>query len=204
MNLKEAFHYQNVLDKWMSNAGFILGNRANSYKITKNHLYSKADETREDVLEDVERTSDVSNDDVIKFMSALIEEKILLNDAITAAELKAPINFKAAIAANKYRNGMINSLRYMLQNKTKKSVEKGIAYKFNNEGNQTSYAYDVEVTYEEAYDRKSAKELLKKLEAERSATATQIESAQVNAVLAFTPRFDENDSVEDIVLEFVK
>lgn len=202
MNLKEAFHYQTVLDGWMQRARniFALGNGA--FDITKNHMYSKSDETRPDVTEAVEFPLEVRFDDVVKFMDALVKEKYELTKAVADTESKLGFCISAEISANKYRSDMIRGLRNILDHKEHKSTTTNVAYRFNNEGNQISYIYDVETVYKEAFDRKADKELLKKLEAERNAASLMIEAAHVNSVVDFIPTFDETETLEEIVAEY--
>ena len=204
MNLKEAYHYQSVLDGWMQHACAIITNYSNIYDVTKIHMYSDVDESRQNVEEKADRESEVSNDDVIKFMDMLIREKANLTEAVTLAEMKLGFDINAAIATNKMRNTMINNLTAMLKNKSRKQMSKGTAYKFNNEGNQNPYIYDIEVHYDEAFDRKATKAKLKELQAARNLISVQIDSAQVNTVVDYTPMFDEGETVEELVAEFIE
>ena len=76
-----------------------------------------------------------------------------------------------------------------------KKAERG--YKFNAEGNQVPYYYNVEDTMEELFDREQLKALLKRLTTESDELSAKIELAYVTGEVNFEPTFDIGDSFED-------
>lgn len=75
MNLKESFRYQNFLENMLAYAGNSLTDREHSLTITKNHLRKKANAEAEDMMETVDVGEFFKNDDVLKFMTMLVEER---------------------------------------------------------------------------------------------------------------------------------
>ena len=89
--------------------------------------------------------------------------------------------------------------RMLTRYKAKKSTERGVGYKFNVDGDQTEYYYDVEVSHEENFDRAAAKEIARKLITKADDQSSSIDAAMVNTMVDYQPPFNVNDSLEDIV-----
>lgn len=145
MNLKESFRYQNFLENMLAYAGNSLTDREHSLTITKNHLRKKANAEAEDMMETVDVGEFFKNDDVLKFMTMLVEERSKLTNAIGKAKASIGFDLDAAIETNKFRQTVANRVKTMLRFTASKRTERGTDYKFNVEGNQTQYYYDIEV-----------------------------------------------------------
>lgn len=91
MNLKEAFRYQNFLDKMMSAAEYSICVRDHALVTTKVHNKTKSDPEATDITETVEVEPFFPNDDVIFFMQWLIIEREKLTKAIVDAKAAADI-----------------------------------------------------------------------------------------------------------------
>ena len=85
----------------------------------------------------------------------------------------------------------------------RKTVEQGRDYKFNVEGNQTAYYYDIEVESVEAYDKDAAKDLMRDMIATADTNSTLIDAALINTTVDYKPKFDVNDSFEDVMDSFL-
>lgn len=103
MNLKESFRYQNFLENMLACSGNSLTDREHSLAITKNHLRKKANAEAEDVVETVDYGEFFHNDDVLRFMSRLVEEREKLTNAIGKAKASIGFDLDAAIETNKFR-----------------------------------------------------------------------------------------------------
>lgn len=203
MNLKEAFRYQKFLDSMMFHAGRSIADREHCLVVTKNHKCSKANTDAVDFEEVVEVDKFFSNDSVIMFAEFLIEEKKKLTEAITAAKASVGFDMDAATEVNKYRQQLNSAIKTMLSFKPTNRVEAAYGYKFNVEGNQVQYKYDVDVSSEEAYDRDSAKAIMRKAITESDAESSRIDAAKINTVVEYEPKFDVNESFEDVMTEFI-
>lgn len=203
MNLKESFRYQNFLDGKLNDARYSIADRTHALKVTKVHLKKKANPDAEDITEVVEVEEFIPNDDVIAFMCWLVAERQKLTEAICAAKASLGFSLDAAIEANKFRQYTASAVKGMLKYTPSKKTEQGRDYKFNVEGNQTPYYYDIETSFEEAFTRDSAKKVVRDMITAADKTSAEIDSAMINTVVDYTPVFDVNDSFEDVMAEFI-
>lgn len=203
MNLKESFRYQNFLDGKLNDARYSIADRTHALKVTKVHLKKKANPDAEDIIEVVEVEEFIPNDDVISFMCWLVAERQKLTEAICAAKASLDFSLDAAIEANKFRQYTASAVKGMLKYTPSKKTEQGRDYKFNVEGNQTPYYYDIETSFEEAFTRDSAKKVVRDMITASDKTSAEIDSAMINTVVDYTPVFDVNDSFEDVMAEFI-
>lgn len=203
MNLKESFRYQNFLENMLAYAGNSLTDREHSLTITKNHLRKKANAEAEDMMETVDAGEFFKNDDVLKFMTMLVEERSKLTNAIGKAKASIGFDLDAAIETNKFRQTVANRVKTMLRFTASKRTERGTDYKFNVEGNQTQYYYDIEVKANEAFDRSVAKDTMRKLILEADKVSAEIDSAMINTMVEYDAPFNVNDSFEDVMTDFL-
>ena len=204
MNLKESFRYLNFLDKMLESARMSVNDPSHCLKTTKTHLKKTANPEAENVVEVVEVDNFFETDMVIKFMTYLIQVKQTLTEAIGyAKKVRATFDIDAAIATNKYRQNVCSSLRYIQKYTPSKKTEHNSDYKFNVDGNQVSYYYDVEVSKELAYDRNAAKRIMKDIIREADETSAKIDAAMISTMVDFEEPFDVNDTFEDVMAEFI-
>lgn len=204
MNLKESFRYQNFLDNLLRYAVNSVSDRDHCLTVTKTHLRNKANPDVNDLTETVEVEKFFKNDDVLAFMETLVEEKSTLTQRISEAKAGvSEIDLDAAIESNKFRRQVSNAIRTMMRYTPRKTVEQGRDYKFNVEGNQIAYYYDVEIKSIEAYDKASAKELMRNMIVTADKNSTMIDTVLINTTVDYEPKFDVNDSFEDVMESFV-
>ena len=200
MNLKEAFRYQNFLDRMFSAAALSIQKREHCLTQTRNHRCSKVNPDANDFEEEVKVEEEFfANDDVIKAMLFMIGEKEKLTIAINNAKKSIGLDIDAAVAVNKYRQQLNSAVAFMMRFKPCNRVETEIGHKFNVAGDPVDYKYDVEVTSVEAYDRDAVKEII----SEADKTSSEIDAAKVNTKVEYTPVFDVNDSFEDVMNAFL-
>lgn len=203
MNLKESFRYQNFLETMMRAAAYSIEDKTHCLRTTKTHLKSKANPDASNLTEVVECEKPFTpNDNVIAFMVELVEEREKLTTAIEEAKASVDFNVNAAIESNKFRQTLGSAIKGMLDYSASKKIEQGRDYKFNAEGNQTAYYYDVEVVAEEAYNRESAKKIMRDMIATADSVSSEIDAAMINTKVNYEPKYDVNDSFEDVVAEF--
>ena len=204
MNLKESFRYQKFLENMMHSASISIQTRDHCLKITKTHLKSKANSDAEDLTEVVECESAFSpNDDVVAFMVWLVDEREKLTNAIGKAKTSVGFDIDAAVETNKFRQLLSGSVKGMLRYTPSKKTEQGRDYKFNVEGNQTPYIYDIEVVTKEAYDRTVAKKTMRDMISAADKTSAEIDAAMINTVVEYEPVYDVNESFDDVMAEFI-
>jgi len=205
MNLKESFRYQSFLDSMMRAAAISVGEKEHCLTATKTHLRKKANPDADDITEVVESEAVFyPNDDVIAFMVWLVGEREKLTKAIGNAKASIGFDVDAAVETNKFRQSVNAAIKRMTRYTASKSMERGTDYKFNNEGNQTPYYYDIEVSYTEAYDRDSAKKIMREMISAADRASAEIDSAMINTAVDYTPIYDVNESFDDVMEEFMK
>lgn len=204
MNLKESFRYQNFLDMMMRAASASIQQRDHCLKVTKTHLRSKANPDASDVTETVEGEVFFANDDVVAFMAWLVQEREKLTTAIGAAKASIGFDIDAAIETNKFRQTVNGSIKNMLRYTPTKRVEQGRDYKFNVEGNQTPYIYEIEVVSEEAYDKTGAKTLMREMISKADEVSAAIDAAMINTKVEYEPVFDVNETFDDVMTDFLE
>ena len=204
MNLKEAFRYQNFLSSMLNNARSNLCQRDHALKTIETHRKSAADPDACDVVEVANNKVFEPNDNVIKFILWLIDEREKLSLAISWAKKDALVDIDAEIIANKFRQNASDAIRIMLsfEPTTRKDVGRG--YKFNNEGVQAPYVYDIEITQEELFDRDASKSIMMELLEQADRKSAEIDSAMVNTEVLYTPVFNVNSTFADVMAEFNK
>lgn len=201
MNLKESYRYQNFLDNLLSTAYSYLRNNKYITTTKQDHLRSKANPDATDETMEIAKSIDVefAPNDVINFVMDLLREKEKVSAAIVAAKATTEINIDNAVAMNIKKHEYINVLEMMANTKPSEITVRGTGYKFNAEGNQVSYYYDVTQTTTIDFDRNDVKGLIKKLNRECDEVSAKLDSIEINTVLDFDPIYDVNDKFEDII-----
>lgn len=203
MNLKESFRYQNFLEGMMAEAGTSLTNREHCLTVTKRHLRSKANQDAQDMDETVDVGEFYKNDDVLSFMLLLVGEREKLTTAIGKAKASVGFDIDAAVETNKFHQTLAARVKSMLRYSASKRIEQGRDYKFNVEGNQTQYFYDIEVDAVEAFDRDRAKDVVRDIMSKADKASAEIDAALINTQVEYEPPFNVNDSFDDVMEEFL-
>lgn len=202
MNLKESFRYQNFLDHLQDQAVYSLMETSHCVKETLFHHMNDANPDAENKEEVVEVQEFPENDKVIRFMLKLIEEKEKLTNAIGKAKQTLQFDVESAIATNKYRQNLNKAIKLMLSVKTDKTIRRGSAYKFNADGNQIQYYYDIEVIKEDRYDRENAKKIMRSVISDADKISSEIDLVMINTVIDYEAPWDVNESFDEIIEVF--
>ena len=202
MNLKESFRYQNFLDNLENEAIYSMIDESHCIQETLIHHMNAANPDVQDKEEITEVPDFPNNDKVIQFMLRLIEEKEKLTTAIGEAKRELSFDVEAAIATNKYRQNLNKAIKTMLSKKTGKTVRRGSAFKFNTEGNQTQYYYDIDVVRNDRYDRNGAKKVMRQVIAKADNVSSEIYSVMINTMVSYDAPWDVNESFDEIIEAF--
>ena len=204
MNLKEAFRYQKFLDSMMQSTTNAMRDKTLCLNTEKTHHYNKAEASLADVVEMEEKTVPYRVCDLIALGNILVRERHKLTHAINVAKANAGIDIDALVEENKFAMRLISGYRTILYFQNGKRKERGNGYRLNVEGNQVSYVYDIDVVDTEAYDRKEVKKLLHEASVKTDEVSAQIDSAMVNTIVDYEPIYDVNETLDDIMAEFVQ
>lgn len=204
INLKNAFRYQNFLDSLFERITSYLNDNRNLVIVTQKHLKSKsnADAKDESVDASYSRKLDVDNNRMIAFLTTVLDEKHKVSLAIAKAKASSDFVLDAEISNNRSRQTAAHILTRVGAIKSSEEKSRGTDYKFNAEGNQTSYSYEIEQITTIDFDRNEVKKLARTLNDMSDTTSDLIEKALIDTIVDFEPRFNINDSFEDLAEEF--
>ena len=135
-------------------------------------------------------------------MEWLVEERQKLSVAIGCAKASVGFDIDAAIEANKFRQIVYGGIKSMLAFNSSKSKTQGRDYRFNINGDQTPYYYDIEVTKEEAFNREASRDVMRRMITEADQVSADIDAALINIQVDYDPKFDVNESFNDVMTAF--
>jgi len=216
LSLKESFRQLNFLEKNISTLSRTLSNTSNAITIKEIHQKSKVNQDAEDETIDMtaERTyPNVSIVDITFLVRQLVNEKLKLSLAIENAKKTLILDWKedgvnltldSSIEYAKKSRELANNLKYLVDIKSSEGKKAGSAYKFNVEGNQVSYKYEILTTSTIDFDRNNVNDLYKKLLNKADVLSTQIESAMLKECVEYEALYDIHDSTAEIVDKYVK
>lgn len=205
MYLKEAFRYQNYLNELISATTSYLTTGQYTTKTVQEHLRKKANPDAENEVIDLtaERTLTCTANQMVDFLQHLIDEKQKLTKAISDAKKNCGIDIDAEVANNRIRQSVAATLSRMGNMKPTERMTRAYAYKFNAEGNQVQYAYEVKEVTTIDFDRNKVKGISKKLIQCADEASTAIDKAMVELAVDYNPNYSVNDSFEDAIEQFL-
>ena len=157
MNIKEAFRFQNRLQKLMEEAQNILNKERNVVRVEKTTLQSKVDPGAEDTVAvevpDTEFGEQITEIAVLAMF--LLNEREKLSKAIRAAKKEMEIDFDGEVSLNAKRQELAEVFRKMNEIRSSEVVlvGAGTGYRFNAEGNQVSYRCNLKKVTTINFDR---------------------------------------------------
>lgn len=194
MNLKEAFQAQNKISELLSYIVRYLSDEDNVMTVTEKHLRSKALAGQTDDTVDVSRKSEEGFEvgKLLSIWQELMAEKERLGLAIGRAKAGMDFNLDAAVDANKSRRSFLFMLQSLANRKSSHELQKGEGrgYVFNNDGNQTSYCYDIDRIMTIDYDRNKVRAMVKELNRESDEVSIKIDEALLQTKVDYEPSFD--------------
>lgn len=214
LSLKESFRTMNFLDNIINSLTYYVRDTNNAIKVTEKHYRSKSnsDAIDEDIDATTERTyKDTSIVDIAYLIEKLIEEKTKLALAIGEAKKWNTIDYKendkslsldSAVETAKKSRDFANVLKTLIDLKSSETKKQGVDYKFNAEGNQMPYKYDITVVKGIDFNRNNINALYKKLLDKADKISTLIESAMLKEIVEYECPYSIHDSVTDIVEKY--
>lgn len=208
MVLKEAFRTQNYLENLINRGLMFLTSTDNVTTKKQEHMRKKVNADAEDETIEVPKSTVFENDKitpnvVVDFVMDVMAEKEKLTYAITVAKAKAEIDIDSSIALNKTRQGIAGILNTMANIKASERITTGRDYKFNNDGDQVLYAYNINEVTTIDFDRNKVKTLVKKLNRESDEVSTKLDALNVTVNVNYTPKYEIGDSFEDCLNVFL-
>lgn len=200
MILKDAYHYQKCLSTMIEQAETLLLNNSFITSTTQKHNRKKANSEAEDEIIEVDKPiTDFTAMDVINFIADAIKEKQKISDAIVTAKRNTEIDIDSSISLNKIKQEYIGYLRHLAAMDSSERKTYGTDYKFDVDGKQTSYRYEVIETTTIDFDRNDVRGLAKKLQKECDNISSKLDLIELTTDVEFTPKWDVNDTLEEII-----
>lgn len=198
MNLKEAFRFQNKLQRLMDEGEGILNREKNVTKVETTYFRKKVMSEAEDetVLEVPETEYAEQITELVGFMVYLIDQKEQLSKAIRAAKSKLEIDMDSEVSLNSKRQELSRLLGRMSDLRGSEVVipNGGTGYRFNADGNQVSYRCDVKKVTTINYDRKKVRNHLAALNRRIDEVSVELDRCLINSSVEYEAPFDVNDS----------
>lgn len=199
MNLRESFQYMNFLDGKLEEIEWKLRDTKNVVTIKETHMKSASNPNFQDEDKTIEPDIEFEAVQLIDFMDEIMKEKAELSKAIHEAKNKAEVNLDHAISLNKAKQKQAIILKRLIDLKTKEEERRETAYMINNEGNQVPFYYPVKRVATINYDRNKVKKRYKAIKKECDEMSTLIDKIQINTEVAFDPKWDVSDTLEDML-----
>ena len=203
MNLKEAFRYQNKLQKLMDEAQSILYHDRNVVKVENTTLRHKVNPEAEDEttldLPETEYADKIT--EVAVFLMYLLGERERLSRAIRAAKQSMDMDFDGEVSLNAKRQELAAIFRHMGEIRSSENLYPGagMGYKFNAEGNQVSYRCDLKKVTTINFDRNKVRSFAVGLSKKADRVSAELDRQTVNAEVDYEAPFDVNDTFADVL-----
>ena len=209
MNLKEAFRYSNHLDSLLMSAEMYLANSTQTVEVTQTHHRSKVDpEATDEVITSEKlypnRGTHFPVDDVIGFMFDVLQEKIELSSEINNAKRFASFQLDHQLACNKAMQRIAHRLGNLANTRITSHTLTGTGRRFNAEGNQITYSYDIEEVQALAFDKDEVRRASKEMLAKADEISNQAECFMLETVVSLEPSFSVNDSFEESMEIYIR
>ena len=201
MNLKESYRYANYLDGLLSTAYTYLRNKGFVTTTVEEHLRKKSNPDVENETIEVQKPFDVefSPNNVINFAVKVIDEKDKLSNAIAKAKSTTEIDIDNAIAMNKKKQGFVSVLNGIADIKPSETKTTSKGYKFDINGEQKPYIYDVNRKTSIDFDRNDVRNLIKKYLKETDEISAKLDMIEITTQVDFIPTWDVNEKFEELV-----
>ena len=214
ISLKESFRTLVYIDKTISSLTSYLSNKNNSISVIEQHWKEKSNpEAKNEELDTttIKEYPDASTINIINLVQNLIAEKTKLEISVELAKRDIVIQTKgndnlsldSAISNAKQSRNLANVLNSLINIKTdeKKTVAQG--FKFNINGEEVSYRYDVVITKTINFDRNIVSDNYKSLLEKADKLSISIEKSMMDEIVEYEFPYSIHDSTADIVSKYL-
>ena len=203
MNLKEAFRYQNKLQRLMDEAEAILDRDQNVIKVENTALRHKVDRDAEDetTLEQPETEYAGQITEIAVLLMFLLGERERLSLAIRRAKQGMDMDFDGEVSLNAKRQEIVGILRHMAGIRCSENLYPGagVGYRFNAEGNQVSYRCDLKKVTTINFDRSKIRAYASGLSKKADHISAELDKRMVITEVDYDAPFDVNDTFAEVL-----
>lgn len=203
MNMKEAFRYQNKLQRLMEEAQGILCREKNVTKVENTMLCHKVNPEAQDEttleLPDTEYADQIT--EMTAFLMFLLGQREQLSAAIRQAKAGMAMDFDGEVSVNGKRQEIAGLFRHMAQIRSSENIYPGAGtgYKFNAEGNQVGYRCDLKKVTTINFDRNKVRAYAAALSKKADEVSAELDRLTVITQVDYVPPFDVNDTFADVL-----
>ena len=203
MNLKEAFRYQNKIQRLMDEALMVLNRDKNVTKVENTALRHKVnpEATDETTVETPETEYAEQITDITVLLMFLLEERERLSSAIRTAKQGMDMDFDGEVSLNSKRQDIAGVFRRMSELRCSENLlpGAGLGYKFNADGNQVSYRCDLKKVTTINFDRNKVRAFASQLNKKSDQISAELDKRMVNTEVCYEAPFDVNDSFAEVL-----
>jgi hypothetical protein len=206
ITLKKSFELQNYMKNLLHLALASLGLTENITTTTQEHMRTKAFYGGEDETITKPKHPDFTHEvmDVVDFACDIQREMDLLTIAINNAKHSHEKDFDSMIAINNRKRALLTRLEIMSSIKPTETIKSGQAWKFNEEGNQVAYSYDIKEVTTIDFDRNVIKSIISRIRKELDEYSVAIDEMQLETMVDFNTIYEIGDSLEDAIEKFIE
>lgn len=207
MNLKEAFRYQNKLQRLMDDTVYILRDESNVTKVEttvlRHKVYPEAENETTIDAPDVEYADQIT--ELTVFLMFLLAEREKLSRAIRAAKQNMDMDFDGEMSLNAKRQEIASVFRQMGEIRCSEKLYPtgGTGYKFNAEGNQVTYRCPVKKVTTINFDRNKVRSYAAGLNRKADQVSAELDKSMVNTEVGYEAPFDVNDTFIEVLRWFI-
>ena len=207
MNLKEAFRYQNKIQRLMDEAEGILSRDKNVTKVENTALRHKVNPEAQDEttleLPDTEYAGQIT--EIAVFLMFLLQERERLSAAIRTAKRNMDMDFDGEVSLNAKRQEIAGIFRHMGEIRCSENLYSGagVGYKFNAEGNQVSYRCDLKKVTTINFDRNKVRSYASGLSKKADSVSAELDKRMVNTEVSYEAPFDVNDTFAEVLQQHI-
>ncbi len=203
--LKEAFRHQAFLQRLQGDCYVLLDDKDFYTKKTEKHLRAKVLPGQENEEIDISEPRRHTVDEIIRFYRYLLDEEEILARAVHQARMTMEYDLYTAIISNKSRRRFASVLKQATEFETQQTTRKGggTGYVLDKDGKPATFSYDVETVTTIDFDRNKVKKESQKIFAASEKTSLEIDRAMLAEVVDYEPKFDPNDSMQNVLDDFL-
>lgn len=203
MNLKEAFRYQNKLQRLSDEAESILQKERNVTRVENTVLLHKVNPEAQDetTVESYDNVYSEQITSIVVFLMYLLEQREKLTYAIRQAKRELELDFDGEASLNSARQRIARIFGYMDEIRSTEHIYSGggTGYKFNAEGNQVSYRCDLKKVTTINFDRNKVRAYAVGLNKKSDRISAELDKYMVNTQVDYEAPFDVNDSFDQVL-----
>lgn len=205
ITLKKSFELQNYLKSLLDSTLSVLSYNDNITETKQEHMRKKVLSDAEDevVIKPKRHEYEFDMNTLIDFACYIQEQMATLTTKINVAKSNSGRDLDGMISTNNQKRKLLGRMVAMSVVKARENMAKGIGVKFNGEGNQTTYSYDIKEITTIDFDRNKVKAIASRLRRELDEISTEIDKMMLETSVYYVSIFEIGDDLEEAVTKYI-